>query len=210
MKNIIIIGGSSGSKIAKEIFESVNFYTNIYFAETFCEKYKSQELSDSYLDVQDLIINGYEYFIATGDNKLRSEIYNNLKKITGKEPLNCIHSSSIISESCNIGHGNLICPGAVLHTDSIIGNCTIVNTNSVIEHDCVLSDYSQISPNATLCGKVTIGEYSFIGAGSTIIPNINVGKNVIVAAGSVVINDIDNNVMVAGVPCVIKKRYEKN
>jgi len=207
---IIIIGGSSGSKIAKEIFELVDIRNEIFFAETFCEKYKSQELSNSYFDVQDLIVDGYEYFIATGDNKLRSEIYNNLKKITGKEPLNCIHPSVIISQSNKMGYGNLICPGAVLHTDSIIGNCTIVNTNSIIEHDCILSDYSQVSPNTTLCGKVTIGKYSFIGAGSTIIPNINVGEHVVVAAGSVVINNIDNNVMVAGVPCVIKKNYEKN
>jgi sugar O-acyltransferase (sialic acid O-acetyltransferase NeuD family) len=147
-----------------------------------------------------------EYFIATGDNKLRQKHYELIKNFTKKEPLNCIHPSAIISTKL-IGNGNLICPNSVIHIDSYIGNCAIINTGSIVEHDCYVGDFSQISPNATLCGYVKIGNRSFISAGSTIIPKIIIGDDCVIAAGSVVITNVESNVMVAGVPSKIKKKY---
>jgi sugar O-acyltransferase (sialic acid O-acetyltransferase NeuD family) len=180
-------------------------YHKIFYCECYAKEiqnnilYKTVEESFDFIRQPDV-----DYFIATGDNNIRRKHYELIKNNTGKEPLNCIHPSSII-ETENLGYGNLICPNAVIHIDSKIGNGTIINTSSVIEHDCNLMDFCQISPNVTLCGYVTIGENSFIGAGSTIIPKINVDKNSTVAAGSVVIKNIPENVMVAGVPSEIKK-----
>jgi len=145
-----------------------------------------------------------EYFIATGDNELRKKHYELIKNYTNKEPINCIHPKSLI-ETSKIGHGNLICPNAVIHIDASIHNCTIINTGSIIEHDCNVNSFSQISPNTTLCGYVNIGQGSFIGASSTLIPKISVGNDSIVAAGSVVTKDVQSHTMVAGVPAKIKK-----
>jgi acetyltransferase EpsM len=138
---------------------------------------------------------------------LRKKHYELIKEHTKKEPINCIHPTAVV-ESKRFGHGNLVCPNAVVHIDSHIGDCTIINTGSVVEHDCHVGDYSQISPNTTLCGYVHIGENCFISAGSTIIPKVTVGDNSIVAAGSVVITDVPPNVMVAGIPSKVKKVYK--
>lgn len=50
---------------------------------------------------------------------------------------------------------------------------------------------------------VTIGDYSQIGAGAIILPGVTVGTGVIVAAGAVVTKDIEDGVIVAGVPAKI-------
>ena len=204
---IIIVGGNAGAKIAAEIFTTNFPHCEIFYAETYLEQEKVNQLVDDYKKVPELLREGsYEYFIATGDNFQRAEIYKYIWTNTVIEPLNCIHASAIISSSAKIGYGNLVCPTAVIHTDAEIENCTIINTGAIIEHDCKVKNFAQVSPNATLCGRVGIGEYCFIGAGSTIIPNKQVSNKSVVAAGSVVIEYIPQNVMVAGTPAKIKKK----
>jgi acetyltransferase EpsM len=207
-KSILIVGGSAGAKIATNIFKLTHPHYNLYYVECFAEEIIINRLYSTVEKSLDHIKNtNVDYFIATGDNEMRKKHYELIKNHTKKEPLNCIHPSSVV-ETRRIGHGNLICPNAVVHIDSIVGNCTIINTNSVVEHDCYIGDYSQISPNSTLCGYVEIGENCFISAGSTIIPKIQIGANSIVAAGSVVIENVPPNVMVAGVPSKVKKVYK--
>jgi len=69
------------------------------------------------------------------------------------------------------------------------------------------SDGVHISPNASIAGTVSIGEKSWICVGSSISNNITIGANSVVGAGGVVIRDVSCNVLVAGVPAVIKKYY---
>jgi sugar O-acyltransferase (sialic acid O-acetyltransferase NeuD family) len=202
---IFIIGGSAGAKIATNIFKKTHPFHILYYVECFAEEIIINRLYATVEKSLDHIKNiNVDYFIATGDNEMRKKHYELIKNHTKKEPINCIHPSAVV-ETRRIGHGNLICPNASVHIDSIIGNCTIINTSSVVEHDCYIGDYSQISPNTTLCGYVKIGENCFISAGSTIIPKIEVGDNSVVAAGSVVITDVPPNVMVAGIPSKVKK-----
>ena len=206
-KSILIVGGSAGARIATNIFKLTHPFHNLYYVECFADEillnrlYSTVEKSLDHINLPNV-----EYFIATGDNQLRKKHYELIKKHTKKEPLNCVHPSAIV-ETKRIGHGNLICPNAVVHIDSIIGNCTIINTGSIVEHDCVVGNFSQISPNATLCGYVIVGENCFISAGSTIIPKMTIGDNSIIGAGSVVITPIPPDVMAAGVPTKIKKTF---
>jgi len=209
MKSILIIGGAAGARIATNIFKKTHPYFFIYYVECFAEEIISNRLySTVEKSLEHLKQTDVEYFIATGDNKLRRKHYEMIKDYTNKEPINCIHPSAVV-EAKKIGFGNLICPKAVVHMDSIIGNGTIINTSAVIEHDCVIQDFAQVSPNATLCGYVVIGENCFISAGSTIIPKILIGNNSTVAAGAVVKENVPENVMVAGIPSRIKKNYNE-
>jgi acetyltransferase EpsM len=207
-KSIIIVGGSAGAKIATNIFKITHPRHVLYYVECYAEEIITNRLySTVEKSLEHLKSPNIEYFIATGDNLLRKKHYELIKEHTKKEPINCIHPTAVV-ESKRFGHGNLVCPNAVVHIDSHIGDCTIINTGSVVEHDCHVGDYSQISPNTTLCGYVHIGENCFISAGSTIIPKVTVGDNSIVAAGSVVITDVPPNVMVAGIPSKVKKVYK--
>lgn len=53
---------------------------------------------------------------------------------------------------------------------------------------------------------VKIGDNVWIGARAVILPGVTIGNNVVVAAGSVVTRDVPDNVVVAGVPAILKKR----
>ena len=207
-KDIVIIGGSAGALIAEEIFEKQ--FERIFFLETY------SNLIDKRRIIADKIIKGIDflrkrevdYFIATGDNKQRQKNFELVRKLTDKNPVNCIHQTSYISKSSTMGFGNLVCPKSVIHTNASIGNNTIINTASVIEHDVNVGDYAQISPNATLAGRVVVGKGAFVGVGSVVIPDIKIGEWGMIAAGASVINSTKNNALYAGVPAVYKKNLK--
>lgn len=205
-KTVVIVGGAAGALIAFEIFKRQ--YKKVVFLETYAEGIQSKLIIGKKIkDGLDFIgRKNVDYFIATGDNKQRKENYELILNKTKKNPVNCIHNTAYISESSNLGFGNLICPYAIVHTEAVVGNNTIINSGSIVEHGCTVHDYAQISPNTTLCGYVEVGELSFVGAGSTVIPKIKIGKKAIVAAGSSVIKDVSDSILVAGVPAIFKKK----
>ena len=55
---------------------------------------------------------------------------------------------------------------------------------------------------------IVVNDGCWIGAGSRILGGVNIGAGTIVASGSVVICDIPENVLVAGVPAIVKKKLE--
>ena len=55
---------------------------------------------------------------------------------------------------------------------------------------------------------ITIGEDCWLGGNVTVCPGVTIGNRVIVAAGSVVTRDIPDDVLVAGVPAVVKRHLK--
>jgi maltose O-acetyltransferase len=53
---------------------------------------------------------------------------------------------------------------------------------------------------------ITIGDGAWLGARSTILPGVTIGAGAVVAAGSVVIGDVAPDVVVAGVPAVVRRQ----
>jgi acetyltransferase-like isoleucine patch superfamily enzyme len=49
-------------------------------------------------------------------------------------------------------------------------------------------------------GNVSIGNYTSIGCGAIILPKIKIGNRVTVGAGAVVTKDIEDGMMVKGIP----------
>jgi len=142
--------------------------------------------------------------LGIGENTARESI---AKKVgeAGYSLATLIHPSAVISDSAIIKEGSVIMPLAVVNADAHIGEGCIVNSGAIVEHDCVLENYVHLSPNATLAGGVQIKNRTHVGMGALILQNITVGAGSIVAAGSVVTKDVSDNVLVAGVPALIKK-----
>lgn len=104
-----------------------------------------------------------------------------------------------IEDGCNIMTGTVI-------TNSItIKKAALINLNCTIGHDSVIGNYVELSPGVHVSGNCFIDDYTSIGSGACILPKIKIGKNVRIAAGSVVTKDVDDNVMVTGVPAIVKK-----
>jgi maltose O-acetyltransferase len=90
----------------------------------------------------------------------------------------------------------------------IIGSHVDIASNVMIynsEHDLDKEDFSaRIEP-------VQIGDYVFIGPRAIILPGVRIGKGAVVGAGAVVTKDVQDFMIVGGVPAkVIGERKNKN
>ncbi|MEM9561974.1 MAG: DapH/DapD/GlmU-related protein [Actinomycetota bacterium] len=69
----------------------------------------------------------------------------------------------------------------------------------------VITTTHEVGPRRRRAGPrrvapVTIGNGVWIGAGSMVLPGVRIGDGAVIAAGSVVTSDVDEDVLVAGVP----------
>ncbi len=55
--------------------------------------------------------------------------------------------------------------------------------------------------------NIVVGDGVWIGFAAMVLPGVKIGNGAIVAAGAVVTKDVPENVMVAGCPSTIKKRF---
>ena len=128
------------------------------------------------------------FFIAIGDNQLRSKVYTNLQQKQLKAA-NAIHPSAVIDVSASIAkQGIMIAAHVTINPLASIGTGAICNTGCIIGR------------GAVLCGNVKIGNGSFVGANAVIKQGITVGKNATIGAGAVVVKDVADGLTVVGVP----------
>lgn len=208
MSRLMILCAGGHGKVVAEIAETMKKWDEIVFLDD------NQELNEVnghkvIGKLSDYIIykNRYQYaFVAIGENKLRLELIENITREGLKVPI-LIHPFTSISASCQIQEGAVVMAGTVINTDTIIGKGCIVNTSSSIDHDCVLEDGVHVSPGVHIGGTVNIGKSTWVCLGASIANNIVIGRNVVVAAGATVTKNIPDNVMVAGIPAIIKKRF---
>jgi sugar O-acyltransferase (sialic acid O-acetyltransferase NeuD family) len=207
MSGLMILGAGGHGKVVAEIAELMAKWDEIVFLDDNqnlidVNGYKVIGKLSDYRNYKDK----YNYaFVAIGRNDLRLKLIENLKKEGIVVPV-LVHPCTSISNNCQIKEGTVVMAGVVINTNVVIGKGCIVNTSCSIDHDCVLEDGVHISPGVHLGGTVRIGKCTWVCLGSNIINNIVIGSNVIVAAGTVVTKNVPKNVMVAGVPAIIKKQ----
>jgi sugar O-acyltransferase (sialic acid O-acetyltransferase NeuD family) len=202
---MILIGYSGHSYVMSGILRALGISPTGYCdseeknKNPFSLKYFGKETSETGLKA----LSQDDFVIATGNNKIRRNIFNNLA-IRNLLPVNVVHPSSLIDETVQVAsHGVMIAPNVTINAFAEIGTGAICNTYSVIEHECIIGDFAHVGPGALLCGNVKVGENSFIGAKAVVKEGITIGKNVVVGAGSVVIVDIPDNLTVVGNPARI-------
>jgi len=114
--------------------------------------------------------------------------------------------------------------GKIIFEDDVwIGSCTTIELGTLgattIQKECKIDDLVQIGHNVTIgtktlvmantviCGGVIIGERCWIAPNSVIKEKVRIGNSVTIGLGSVVLRDIDDGLIVAGVPAnPIKKK----
>jgi sugar O-acyltransferase (sialic acid O-acetyltransferase NeuD family) len=149
-----------------------------------------------------------ELAIAIGDNYVRSNVFNELKK------LNCetrfpaiIHKSAVVSEFCSIDCGTVVMPNSVIGPNTRVGQFCIINTQSSVDHDCVMDDFSSLAPGAVTGGSVRIGLRSAISIGATIKHGVTIGNDTVVGGKSYVNKTLPENVLAYGIPArVVRSR----
>lgn len=157
------------------------------------------------LDLQDFKPIHGDLYVMGFSGKRMVPLRNDLKSRFGIKFDPLVHSKSIRQLGSKVGEGTIVDAGAIMGPWAQAGDHVVLNRGSNVGHDCHIGDYCFIAPSAVLCGHVVLGENVFVGANATILQDVKIGENAVVAAGAVVTKDVPPNVMVAGVPAVVKK-----
>ena len=205
MKKLLILGAGGQGKVVLDLAMVCETWDEI----SFLDGNKKGEHILGYPVIGDLW--DYEMFIeqythaivAVGNNELRLKLTEELLEVGYQVPI-LIHPNAIVSPFSTVEAGTIVMPQAVINVSAHIGKGCIVNTGVIIEHDCQVGNGVHLSPGAVLGGTVCVGNKSWICLGAKVINNITIGKGVTVGAGAVVIDDIEDEMLVAGVPAKVK------
>ena len=137
--------------------------------------------------------------VGVGDNETRRDLFDNLSRC-GERFATARHPSAILSASCTIDQGSVVCAGVVVNTAAHVGANVILNTSCSVDHHNEIGDHAHIAPGARLGGDVTIGQGTLIGIGAIVLPGCRVGAWSVVGAGAVVTEDLADGVVAVGSP----------
>ena len=141
-----------------------------------------------------------EAFVAVDDNKLRKTLVSMLNEVRHVQPVNAVHSSSIVPQTAEIGHGNFIDAGVVIGVGARIKNHCLIHAGAIIGAEASLGEFVQVGSGTVINPNVVVEEEVFIGSGVTIVAGITIGKGARVGAGSVVVGPVKAGETVFGNP----------
>lgn len=215
LEKVVIFGASGHAKVIIDILEQTGDFNILGLLDS-NKKEGSEILGYKILGgtghVSELINKypGLKFFVAIGDNWSRSNIVDELQRISPTiEFVNAIHPDSIIGKNVTLGKGIMIMAGAIINADSVIGDFTIVNTRSSVGHESVLKKFSSLAPNCTLAGNVDIGEFAAISISATVLNGRKIGKHTVIGAGSLLTKDADAFAVYYGIPSKFVRLREK-
>lgn len=202
---IIIFGANYLGRAAKEIFESNELVVYGFLDDD--KKLHNTEV-DEVVVLGDTDNDGFlkligkkcEAFVAVDDNKLRKGLVKMLQEVRHMQPVNAIHSQSLISLKATIGHGNFIDYGVYLAPGSKIESHCILNARATIGVGASLGNFVQVGAGSTINAGVIIEDEVFIGSGVTIVAGLTIGKGARIGAGSAVIAPVHAGETVFGNP----------
>jgi len=144
------------------------------------------------------------------DVQKRSEI---MKKLFGKIGENCYITPNFV---CDYGENIFLGNNVYMNYGVIMLDCAKIE----IGDDCLIAPnvqfYAAAHPIDPVIRKkglefakpITLGKNVWIGGSVIILPGVTIGDNTTIGAGSVVTKNIPENVVAAGNPCRILRRFE--
>lgn len=110
----------------------------------------------------------------------------------------------IIGKDVEIGSNTCIDRGTL--GDTIIGDNVKIDNLCHIAHNVYIEQNVSIIALSMIAGSVIIKENAYIAPCAAIRNQLKVGKNSIVGLGAVVVNEVEDNVVVAGIPAKVMRR----
>ena len=145
------------------------------------------------------------FLLTMGDNKIRSELSNQIISLGGVVP-SLIHPTAVISRFAKISPvGVYISPFTYVQADSSIGDNTVLLSHVNISHTTNIGRSCFIARGATRGAYTTMEDFVFVGQGALSISAKAkyIGHHAYIGARSLLTRDIPANVVVAGSPARI-------
>ena len=200
MKNIVIVGNGGFARETKWIIDRVKRVNGQW---NFCGYIDKETAKENVLGADEYLLNIHEELsvvIAIGDPKLRMQLYKKYKNNAYLRFPNLIDPSADMSDSVELGEGNIVCANNIFTVDISIGNFNIINLGCTVGHDVKIGNFNTLNPCTNVSGNVTIGDLVDIGTGTKIIQGKNINNEAVVGAGAVVIRNVPFQTTVAGIP----------
>lgn len=195
MKELIIIGNSANSKLARYYFEKdLNYKVRAYAVN---QQYREQDYFDNLpvVNVEDLKYTyppeEFDCFVAVGYNKMnqtREKLYKEIKAYGYMLPNYISPRCSYLTE-IEIGDNNLILEDNTIQPFVKIGSNNVFWSGNHIGHDGEIGNHNFITSHVVVSGFVKIGSNCFIGVNSTIRDSIQLADRTLIAAGAIINKD---------------------
>jgi sugar O-acyltransferase (sialic acid O-acetyltransferase NeuD family) len=151
---------------------------------------------------------GEEYFVAPTTSR-KSVLVDFLKNTYQLQFSQLIHPTACVSLFAKVGQGVFIGANSVISPGCVIMDHVFIHNGVTVGHDTILHDYVRLNPGCHIAGHVEIFDKAMIGLGAIVIEELVIGKGAVVAAGAVVIKDVKEKILIAGVPAIVKKVYNR-
>lgn len=202
MKNLYIIGAGGLALEVLFLIEEINKVKEQYAFGGFVDKEKGELNGFKVFDEDTFLNNNKEkdtcIVFGIGDPSLIKKIH---LKYNHLHFPNLIHPNFVgDTKNIHLGKGNIITAGCVFTTNIKVGDFNLFNLNTTVGHDAHIGDINIINPSVSISGGVKIGNNNLIGVGSIILQYKTVGNDSIVGAASLVTKNVEDNVIVLGVP----------
>ncbi len=137
---------------------------------------------------------------------LRRKLIKIIKDIGIPQP-NLIHRTAYVASTVVMGEGNFLAPHVVVNHHAQVGDSCAFYSHAVIEHHCRLGDNVYMGPGSKTTANVSIGSDTYVGVNASFIPHVSVSSFSTIAAGCVVTKSFSEAGLIAGVPGILKKKF---
>ena len=202
-EDIYLIGVGNYTEVIIELARDCGF--NIkglyhYNHERLGEKVLGVSINGCTEDLYKENLNGKNFAVTMGSNKLRNDIATKLRKLGAVTP-NLIHPRAFVSPSATLGEGCFIHLNAKISTNCILGNDCVIDFNSLVAHHATLGDACYMSSIAMVGSYCNLGDRVLLGMNSLIIPlKLNIGNDCVIGAKANVTKSFPENCVLVGNP----------
>lgn len=155
-------------------------------------------------------LNGMNFLLTMGDNKIRTFISERIIKQGGCVPT-LIHPTAIVSRFSTISKtGVYISPFTYIQADSTIGDNTIILSGVNISHTNKIGNSCFIAGGATIGAYTTVEDFVFVGQGALSISGkvSKIGQHSYIGARSLLTHEVPPYTVIAGSPAKIIKNLK--
>jgi sugar O-acyltransferase (sialic acid O-acetyltransferase NeuD family) len=192
MKQLIIVGNSANSRLARFFFEKDTAYKVQGYAvnrayihtDTFdgLPVYALEDVEEKFPP------DACDAFVAVGYNKMnkvREQLYR-LMKAKGYTLPNYISPLCSFLTQEQIGDNNLILEDNTIQPFVKIGSNNVFWSGNHIGHDGTIGDHNFITSHVVVSGFVSIQNNCFIGVNATIRDAVTIANETLIAAGAII------------------------